>query len=418
MLLKVARKSLSNRKTTAILTILSIAVSVFVLVGVEHIRQEAKNSFNKTVSGVDLIVGARSGQLNLLLYSVFRIGNATNNISWQSYQELAKHRSVEWTIPLSLGDSHRGYRVLGTNQDYFHYFKYGQKKSLSFSQGDKFESVYDAVLGAEVAKKLGYQIGQQVVLAHGAGSTSFSNHDDKPFTVVGILMPTGTPVDQTVHVSLEGIEAIHIGWQNGVKILSTKKPSEPIAKHELTPKAITAFMVGLKSKIATFQIQRQVNQYRKEALMAILPGVALSELWQLMRAIERILLLISILVLFASLLGMSTMLLASMRERQRELAVVRAVGAHPSFLFLLIQIEAILLCLAGVVLGLVSLSIALAVFQNTFSEQYGLFISANFYTAKVFALIGIILGATVLLSLIPGINAYRSSLNAGLVVKN
>ena len=418
MLLRVAWKSLLNRKTSAVLTILSIAVSIFVLVGVEHIRQEAKNSFNKTVSGVDLIVGARTGQLNLLLYSVFRIGNATNNISWQSYQELAKYRSVAWTIPLSLGDSHRGYRVLGTNQDYFRYFKYGQQKSLIFSQGSQFESVYDAVLGAEVAKKLGYRLGENIVVAHGAGSTSFSNHDDKPFTVVGVLAPTGTPVDQTVHVSLAGIEAIHLGWQNGVKVPGANVSAKQAAEGELTPKTITAFMVGLKSKITTFQIQRQVNQYRQEALMAILPGVALSELWQLMGVVENILLLVSVLVLLASLLGMSTMLLASMRERQRELAVVRAVGAHPSFLFLLVQLEAIILALLGIVLAFIALSTMLALYQNYFSEQYGLFIAANFYSASVLVLIGIVLLATAMLALIPGVSAYRASLNSGLVVRN
>lgn len=418
MLLRVAWKSLLNRKTSAVLTILSIAVSIFVLVGVEHIRQEAKNSFNKTVSGVDLIVGARTGQLNLLLYSVFRIGNATNNISWQSYQELAKYRSVAWTIPLSLGDSHRGYRVLGTNQDYFRYFKYGQQKSLIFSQGSQFESVYDAVLGAEVAKKLGYRLGENIVVAHGAGSTSFSNHDDKPFTVVGVLAPTGTPVDQTVHVSLAGIEAIHLGWQNGVKVPGANVSAKQAAEGELTPKTITAFMVGLKSKITTFQIQRQVNQYRQEALMAILPGVALSELWQLMGVVENILLLVSVLVLLASLLGMSTMLLASMRERQRELAVVRAVGAHPSFLFLLVQLEAIILALLGIVLAFIALSTTLALYQNYFSEQYGLFIAANFYSASVLVLIGIVLLATAMLALIPGVSAYRASLNSGLVVRN
>ncbi len=418
MLLRVAWKSLLNRKTSAVLTILSIAVSIFVLVGVEHIRQEAKNSFNKTVSGVDLIVGARTGQLNLLLYSVFRIGNATNNISWQSYQELAKHRSVAWTIPLSLGDSHRGYRVLGTNQDYFRYFKYGQQKSLTFSQGSQFESVYGAVLGAEVAKKLGYRLGENIVVAHGAGSTSFSNHDDKPFTVVGVLAPTGTPVDQTVHVSLAGIEAIHLGWQNGVKVPGANVSAKQAAEGELTPKTITAFMVGLKSKITTFQIQRQVNQFRQEALMAILPGVALSELWQLMGVVENILLLVSVLVLLASLLGMSTMLLASMRERQRELAVVRAVGAHPSFLFLLVQLEAIILALLGIVLAFIALSTMLALYQNYFSEQYGLFIAANFYSARVLVLIGIVLLATAMLALIPGVSAYRASLNSGLVVRN
>ena len=114
-----AARSLWNRRGSALLTVFSIAVSVTLLVGVERVRTEARASFANTISGTDLIVGARSGDLNLLLYAVFRIGNATNNITWQTYQELAARREVAWTIPLSLGDSHRGFRVLGTSTAYY-----------------------------------------------------------------------------------------------------------------------------------------------------------------------------------------------------------------------------------------------------------------------------------------------------------
>lgn len=418
MLLRVAWKSLLNRKVTVLLTVLSITVSVFVLLGVEHIRHEAKTSFSKTVSGTDLIVGARTGQLNLLLYSVFRIGNATNNISWQSYQELSANPSVAWSIPLSLGDSHRGYRVMGTTQDYFQHFKYGKNSALEFAQGQPFAGLFDTVLGAEVARKLGYQVGQKIVIAHGTGSTSFSKHDDKPFTVVGILETTGTPVDQTVHVSLAAIEAIHTGWQSGVKPRGTNMPADEWQNHDLTPKTITAFMLGLKSKIATFTVQRQINNYRKEPLLAILPGAALSELWLLLGSVEKVLFVISVLVLTASLLGMCTMLLASMRERQRELAVIRAVGAHPSFIFLLIELEALIIAVIGIVSAIGLLWLTLSLSQNYFSDAYGLFIETDFFSSKSAMIIGIMLAATSIVSLIPAVSAYRSSLSSGLTVKS
>ncbi|WP_344804011.1 ABC transporter permease [Allohahella marinimesophila] len=417
MLLKVALRSLLNRKATAILTVLSIMVSGFVIFGVEHIRQEAKSSFSRTVSGTDLIVGARTGQLNLLLYSVFRIGNATNNISWQSYQDLAARSDVAWTIPLSLGDSHRGYRVLGTSQDYYEHFRFGRQQALELAEGSSEMGVFGAVLGAEVANKLSYEVGDPIVLSHGTGKVSFSNHTDKPFEVIGILQPTGTPVDQTVHVSLDGIEAIHIDWQNGVKMPGPGISAEQVVERDLTPEAITAFMVGLKSKIATFRFQREVNEYRQEPLLAILPGVALSELWQMMGALENILMVISGLVLVASLLGMSTMLLASMRERQRELAVIRAVGAHPSFVFLLIELEALMLTAAGIAGAIAALWLTLISAQDLFSERYGLFIDLDFMSARVLIIIGIMFAATAVLALIPGLSAYRASLNQGLVVK-
>ena len=210
-----ALKSGLNRMATAILTILTVALSVILLLGVERVRTEAKSSFANTISGTDLIVGGRSGQVNLLLYSVFRIGNATNNIDWKSYQEFSQHKAVKWAIPVSLGDSLKGFRVMGTNHSYFEYYRYGSKQPLTFQQGKEFNELFDVVIGADVAIKLDYKIGVQIILAHCISDGAFSRHDNLPFKIVGILAPTGTPVDKTVHVSLEAIEAIHVGWESG-----------------------------------------------------------------------------------------------------------------------------------------------------------------------------------------------------------
>lgn len=417
MLLKVARKSLLNRKVTALLTVLSIAVSVFVLIGVEHIRHETKSNFTRTLSGTDLIVGARTGQINLLLYSVFRIGNATNNISWQSYQKLANSPLVKWTVPISLGDSHKGYRVLGTTQDYFKYYRFGDKQPLRLAQGKRFSGVFDVVLGAEVAKKLGYKLGEKVVLAHGISDTSFSMHDDKPFTVVGILAPTGTPVDQTLHVSLAAIEAIHIDWQNGVRVPGHSIPADKVTQYDLTPKNITAFLVGLNSKIATFGVQRMVNEYPNEALMAILPGATLASLWQTIGFVEKVLLVISVLVLLSALIGMSTMLLSSLRERNRELAILRAIGASPLFSVLLIELEVLLLTLAGMALAVLALFAVLVLGKDFLVSEYGLFVSTVFITPQVIKIMLVIVVAALLLGLIPAVLAYRQSLQQGLTVR-
>ncbi len=131
-LLRIALRSLNNRRFTALLTIFAIALSMALLLAVERVRTEARNSFASTISATDLIVGARSGSVNLLLYSVFRIGNATNNIRWSSFEHFAQHPQVQWAVPLSLGDSHHGYRVLGTSQDYFTHYQYSGKKKPGF----------------------------------------------------------------------------------------------------------------------------------------------------------------------------------------------------------------------------------------------------------------------------------------------
>lgn len=417
MLMKLARLSLWNRKATAFMTLLSLTISLVLLLGIDHIRKEARNSFTNTVSGTDLIVGARSGQLNLLLYSVFRIGNATANVSWQSYERIAKHPQIAWTIPLSLGDSHRGYRVLGTNQSYFEHYRYANQQSLQFAQGVAFSQVYDAVLGAEVAKQLGYTVGQEITLAHGIGAVSFSEHKDKPFTVTGILAPTGTPVDQTVHVSLEGIEAIHIDWQQGAPMPGRQVSATQALEMDLTPKAITAFMVGLNSRMATFVVQRQINEFRGEPLSAILPGVALAELWQMLSMVENMLLLITLMVLVAGLVGMMTTLLASMRERQREVAILRAVGANPWYLFWLIQLEVLLLTVLSMLAAALFLVVSLWAIQDTLAAHYGLFISINPFSLQTLYWAGAILVATAVLACIPAFAAYRRALTDGLSVR-
>lgn len=417
MLYKLAWQSLLHRRTTALLTIFSIAIGMMIMLSIHHIQQQTKQGFTNTLSETDLIVGARSGPINLLLYSVFRIGSASNNISWDSYKTIKRHKNVRWTIPLSLGDSHQGYRVIGTSEDYFTYYRYGQKQALAFAEGQPFSGVYDAVLGAEVAKKLGYTLDQKIVLSHGVAKVSFTHHDDKPFTVVGILAPTGTPVDQSIHISLAGMEAIHIDWQRGVPISGLKISAEEALTKDLTPKNITAFLVGLDNKMMTFRLQRAINDYSKEALMAVLPGVVLSELWQIMGGVEKALAFIALLVIVASLLGMITMMLSTLQQRQRELAVLRAIGAPPWFMFCLIQLEVLLLTLAGLIAGTLLLWIGMLIAQPIIQDNYGLLIESNpiSYTNLLYG--SGILGVALLMACIPAFAAYRQSLGQGLTAR-
>lgn len=409
MLAKLALNSLIDRKGSVMLSLMAMTVSVFVLLGVEHIRHQTKENFSSSVSGVDLIVGARTGSLNLLLYSVFRIGNPTNNIRWDTYKDISNSEKVKWAIPISLGDSHKGYRVLGTTKSYFQHFSYGKKNPLAFNDGQEFDQVFDVVLGSEVAKKLGYTLSDRVALAHGIAKTSFSVHDDRPFTVVGILKATGTPVDQTLHVSLQGIEAIHIDWQHGVKVSKGKLTQSDLEQAELQPKSITAFMLGLNSKIATFQVQRTINKYKPEPVVAILPGVALSELWGMISILENTLLLVSALIFIAACLGVSAMLLASMRERRREIQLLRIIGAPPYILFLLIQLEALLITLLSFFLGAGLLTSSLAFFQGYLVSNYGLRIEANLLSNNSIYLLGTLLITSVIVAVIPSLNGYRKA---------
>lgn len=413
---KLAWKSLMNRKSTAILTIMTVAISVVLLLGVERIRTQAKDSFANTISGTDLIVGGRSGQVNLLLYSVFRIGNATNNIDWKSYQEFANHRAVDWAIPISLGDSHKGFRVMGTNHSYFEHYKYGSKQPLTFSEGREFNGLFETVLGSDVAKQLGYKIGSEIIIAHGISDVGFSRHDNLPFKVVGILAPTGTPVDKTVHVSLEAIEAIHVGWESGARLGPTPSAAELKAR-DFQPKQITAMLVGLKSRIQTFALQRQINTYPKEPLSAIMPGVALHELWGMMSVAEQALMAVSGFVVVAGLLGMLSSLLTSLQERRREMAILRAMGARPKHVFSLLISEASLLTFAGIITGVAGLYSILALLQPIIQQSYGIHLTLTALSPYEWMLLGFVQCAGIVIGFIPAFRAYRQSLSDGMTIR-
>ena len=409
-------KSAWNRRFSLGLTVLTLAISIMLLVGVDIIRKEAKSNFINTISQTDLIVGARSGPINLLLYSVFRLGDATNNVSWESYQALSQLKQVKWSVPLSLGDSHRGFRVLGTNQDYFEHYRYATDKVLELSEGKIFDGVFDVVLGADVARQLNYSVGQHIVVSHGLGSAGFSEHDDKPFSVVGILEKTGTPVDRTVHIPLEGISAIHIDWQSGRRGV-IKIDSERALKMDLQPREITAFMLGLKNRIHTFRLQRQINEYAQEPLMAIIPGTTLTNLWRTLGSFELIMLGISVMVVVAGLIGMLTTIMSSLNERRREMAVLRAIGAHPYHILVLFVLETLFLMLAAIALSLVLMYGMLLMLQPFLMDWIGISITIGWLDTQQIGIIIFITVAALLVSLIPGLIAYRRSLQDGLLIR-
>ena len=417
-LLRLALRSLLNRRFSALLTVLAIALSVTLLLGVEKIRTEARASFAGTISGTDLIVGPRTGSVQLLLYSVFRIGNASSNMRWSSAEKIAAHPRVTWALPISLGDSHRGFKVMGTTDEYFTHYRHGRDRQLVFSKGEAFADLYEAVLGADIARELNYQLGSELILAHGTGAVSFVEHGDKPFRVSGILAPTGTPVDRTIHVSLQGLEALHVDWRQGMPARGAAQISAEQARElDLTPKSITALLLGLDSRVATFAVQRDINRFPDEPLMAVLPGVALQELWSLLGVAEKALFIVSVFVVLTGLVGMLTAILASLNERRREMAILRSVGARPRHIFSLLLLEAFGLALMGALLGLGLMYLGLWVAQPWILSQYGLFIPITPPGLWEWGLLGAILLAAIIMGGVPAWRAYRQSLIDGLSIR-
>ena len=412
-----ALQSLGNRRTTALLSVFAIALSITLFLRVERMRIGAKSSFTNTISGTDLIVGTRAGSVQLLLYSVFRIGNATSNISMDSLNTIESRDDVAWVVPISLGDSHRGYRVMGTSNGYFEHYRYRNKQSLQFESGQRFEDLFDVVIGAEVAQQLGYRIGTSVVVSHGVGAITGKQHDDMPFKVSGILQRTGTPVDRTVHVSLAALEAIHLGWDDGSQSSGFRIDADQVRDMDLQPGSVTAALVGTKTRFGIFQVQRFVNEYKNEPLTAVLPGVALQELWSIVGVAETALTAVSAMVVLTAILGMVTMILSTLNERRQEIAILRSIGAHTGTIFSLLMLEAVILAAGGILLGM-GLLYGLLFFITPWIEQsYGLFLAIEAPSLYELKLMGLILLIACVVGTVPALRAYRQSLADGMSVQ-
>ncbi|MBL8230044.1 MAG: ABC transporter permease [Bryobacterales bacterium] len=419
VLLSLAYHSLKNRKLTSLLTVFSIALSVALLVGVEQVRVGARESFSNTISQTDLIAGARGGSLQLLLYAVFRMGSATNNIRYESYEHFKQHPAVAWTIPYSLGDSHRGYRVVGTTNEFYTQYRYRRDRKIEFAQGRMPADIFEVALGSDVAAALQYKIGQPVTLTHGiAQGRGILNHDDRPFRLTGILARTATPVDRSLYIPLEGMEAMHMDWGDGAPPMPGEEtPIEKITKENLRPKQITAFLLRAKSRIDTLRLQREVNTFEDEPMMAIIPGVALGELWRTIGFAEDVLAVVTIFVLIVGLLGMLVSLYTAIQERRREMAILRAIGASPRKIIFLLVVESGLLSAAGTVFGIVLVYVLTLLSQPVIERQFGMFLPLTAPTRTSWIYLGVVVAAGLLIGLVPAVKAYRNALSDGLSVR-
>ena len=415
-LVYLAGKSAWNRRGTLMLIVFSIALSTTLLLGIEKLRTQIRESFVQSVSGTDLVVGARGGNTQLMLYAIFHLGGATNNMGWDSAQAIAQKPEVAWAIPISLGDSHKGYPVVATTDDFFEHYRFRGGRSIELTQGKRLDTLFDVVLGAETAKKLGYSVGQKITLSHGNSGSHLVEHGDMPFTVTGILTPTGTPVDRSLYIGLHAMEAIHVNWRGGAPVPGLRLTPEQVARFNLEPKSITALLVGLKKRGQVFAVQRDINEWKTEPLMGVMPGVAMDQIWSMVNTGENALLLVSALVTVAGLAGLAAAILAGLGERRREIAVLRSAGARPLDILLLMAFEGGLLVVMGILCGLAVLYGLVAGVSPLLADNYGVFVYLTLPAPGEWTLMGGICLAGFLASLIPAFRAYRMSLADGLTV--
>ena len=511
MILRLALTSLRSRLLTTSLTVASIALSVTLLVGIENVRAGVRDSFAGTIRGVDLIVGARGGTLQVLLSAVFGIGSPSGSVKLSTMERWKAHPAVKWVVPYSLGDSHRGFRVVGTTPEFYERYRFRKDGRIVFVSGRAAVADTEVVIGSEVAEKLGYTIGTPVVVVHGLRDIGTSSHETHPFHVVGILGRTFTPIDRSVYVTLEGIEAMHEPEAAGVAGSSmasaeaaggrvsggrgqggTAQPSAakrsakaaaiiaankqraaamapppgtpmvmpgaspppgtpmvmpgaepppsalpevqaaavrqqvaekrvPIAAevaaapaHDHGDDQITAFFVGTKNRFEALMLQREMNTDLVEPLTAVIPGVALGELWQNIGSAEVGLRVIAIFAVAIGLTGMLVALYSSLEARRREMAILRAVGAGPRMIISLLVLESGLLALLGCIIGVAAVYLGLFVAQGPIEQRFGLHLALHPLRSMEWTYLAVVMGAGVVIGFVPAWKAYRTSLVDGL----
>ena len=438
-----AFQSLLNRWLSCLLIILTLSFSISLFFTVSRIQESVKSSFQNTISGVDSVIASRGGDLQILLNSVFLIGQPNTTIKWNTYKDIKDKKVINWVVPISLGDSHKGYRVIGTNNNYFSKMKYSSGKNIEFMVGKAFTDVFDVVLGSLVANKLNYTINSDISISHGLSESGqihtfktdnnnddhedhdeYANHEEHNehdyenlgFKVVGILKPTGTPIDSAVYISLAGYEAMHSGWIGNQKVIDVS--IDQILEKELQPKSLSAIFVSLKNRTQVFQFQRDVLNYNKEAITSVMPGITLSRLWTLTGNVDRAFKIITFFIIIIALLGMISMTIAGLNSRRREMAILRSVGASPSNIVSLLLFESIIISVVSCISGYIIMIVIFVLGKDYLQNNYGIFIDG--FSIKIYDLqiIISIIFAALIATIIPAVQIYKNTLRDGLSVKS
>jgi len=411
-MLSLLLKSMRSRIIPTSLVTISLMASMVLLLSIERIQQGAEEGFNQSISGVDAIIGPRSSSIELVLYTVFHLGRPTNNITTKTVNDVKLRGDISWLVPIALGDSHKGFRVVATEPNYFEHIKYANGQPLVFSKGVAFAELSETVLGSDVAEKLSYRVGSKIQITHGSVESIGSKHDDFSFVVTGILNKTGTPIDRAIFLDLKGYELLHLGWKSGKKIFNLDDINlSSLPEDALIPKTVTAAFIGLKSKLTLFNFSKNIREYPKEAISAVIPGIALSELWSIVGLVDKGFQLLSWIIIAISLIAMVTLIIASLDNRKQEMTIYRANGASPKFLAMMVLCESLVIGLTAIVGAIILVTIV--TYFATVQLNLALGISPSFKWISMGEIIvfSFILLAGALSSLIPAVMVFRKNLH-------
>ena len=434
---KIAWRSIQQRSLASALTALSMALGVALVVAVLVILGVIDQSFRRSAQGYDLIVGAKGSRFELVLSTVFHLGRPTASIRYLVYYELINGRyapDVEAAVPVCLGDTFKGFRVIGTTPDMFDKFEYSSGKPYEFRDGGRnfaWGEPFEAVVGATVARRAGLEVGKTFRPVHGDVLDRDDEHDE--FTVVGILKPTGTPNDRAVFVNIEGFYRIHasafLGAEPG-KSAAKAEPDKSAAKAEsdkghhdeagdeipMDKKEITAVLVALRTGNIPRRVALPKMLSKELEVQAIAPSEEVSRLFEgIVGNVQWILLFLAVLVVIVAGIGILVSMYNSMSDRRHEIAIMRALGARRVTVMLIVLWESILLALGGGAMGVLLGHGLTGLLGPIIADQVGVVVSPfQFQTSELILIPGLILLAVVV-GYLPAIVAYRTDVAQSLI---
>ncbi|MGB6036121.1 MAG: ABC transporter permease [Cryomorphaceae bacterium] len=379
-LVKISLKNITSKPYPAILTLIMLTMGVALASLLVLVGGALDEGFKKNIRGIDMVVGAKGSPLQLILSAVYQIDNPTGNIPLAEADLFAKNRLVESTIQLSYGDSYKGRRIIGTSHDYIDLYD-GELLS-----GELYQAPFEAVVGSIVAIHNDLKVGDEFYSAHGADEGA-ETHEDHPFTVKGILKPSGSVLDKLILTEPESIWEVHAHEGDSAE------------------KEITAMLVKFKNKMGMISLPRMVND--KTSMQAALPSIEVNRLFELFAIGISTLRIVALSVLFLGAISIFVSMVNSLKDRVFELALIRSMGATRAQVFLMIMIEAFLLSLVGIVLGLSVSHMGIIALNDYAGDQFGITISFLKISSSEWIIAGVTLLLSLLAALLPALKTVR-----------
>lgn len=410
-LLKISTNNLKDKPLTTFLSILLMALGIAIISLLLLAGKQIEEKFSRNVAGIDMVVGAKGSPLQLILASIYQVDSPTGNISMEEANRLTRSPLVKSTIPLSMGDSYQGYRIVGSNEKYLEHFQ------AEFETGKAFSQAMEMVVGSKVAKNLGLKVGDAFSSQHGFDGEGEA-HKEKQFKVVGILKTTNSVLDALMITPLESVWAVHdehheveVGkGANALKLLEEEQPqTDQEHHHEENSKEITSLLVKFRNPAMGMMMARSINQ--NSTLQTATPAIEINRLFALLGVGVDALKWIALVIIIVSGLSVFVSLYNSLKERKYEMALMLSMGASRTKLFLLLLSEGLIISVIGFVIGIFLSRIGLWIMSENVEQNFHYdFNVLSLLTEEFYLLLGALF-IGLLAATIPSLGIYNINIS-------